>query len=134
MTPAALLLALHALLSPASRLAQATPAPASRTNAVLDALYRSGTVPRCWNSYLRTEPNAPSVRIRVRLEVDAAGAVRAVAVLDPAPPGLVGCIRTEAQRLSVGPGEASTAQATYAFTAGAPAPVPAPRGGDAAAH
>ena len=107
----------------APRLAQTPPEP-SRGHVVLEAVHRTGAVPRCWNAYLDHQPDAPSVRFRLRVDVDAAGAITHAVVLDATPPLLAGCIRTQLQLAHVPAGTAITVETTYSFNAGTPAPVP----------
>src|SRR5687768_13037928 len=96
----ALVLIVAALHSPpAPRLAQSV--DAARSRAVTEAVHHSGAVPRCWNAYLHAEPAAGSVRFRVRVDVAASGAFERVAVLDPVPLALAGCVRTQLAQVRV---------------------------------
>jgi hypothetical protein len=118
-------LLLLALASTSTALSSPTPAPApDRTRTVIEAVHRSGAVPRCWNAYLEATPEAGSVRFRLRVEVNASGAIERVALLDPTPPPFEGCVRTQLRRLTVPAGAAVTVETTYSFTADGPAPVP----------
>jgi hypothetical protein len=95
-----------------------------RSSTVVEAIHRSGVVPRCWNAFVHQEPNSPSVQFRLRVEVTAQGTVHSVAVLDPTPESLAQCIRTQVGRLSLPTGDAITVQTGYAFSPGMTAPVP----------
>lgn len=119
------LLAIALLSAPARENRLAQNPRSSRAEAVIEAVHRSGAVARCWNAYLRSTPEAPSVRFRVRIEVSADGSVRQVSVLDPAPAALTLCVRAELRRISMAAGEAVSVETTYSFAAGVPAPVPA---------
>ena len=99
-------------------------APVSRNHEVIEALHRSGAVPRCWNAFIQHSPEAPSARFRVRVEVDASAAVHDVVIIDPIPTLLAGCVRNELRRATVPAGSAITISTTYSFAAGAPAPIP----------
>ena len=91
---------------------------------MLEAVHRSGAVPRCWNAFIQHQPDAPSVRFRVRIEVDASGAVSEATVLDPTPTLFATCVRNEVRRASAPAGTAVTVTTTYSFAAGVPAPIP----------
>ena len=114
-------------LVPRARLAQDAGEHRSRSSTVIDGIHRSGAVPRCWNAYLHMEPEAGSVRFRVRVEVSAAGVVERVNVLDPTPPPLVECVRTQVQRVTFTAGSAVTVETTYAFQPGASSSVRTPQ-------
>jgi hypothetical protein len=125
MTRLLLLALLGTSATTAPRLAQTGAPPADRGHVALAAIHRSGAVPRCWNAYLQSDPNAVSVRFRLRAEIAASGAVERVALLDPVPSALADCLRSQLRRVSVAPGPAVTVETTYSFVAGSPAPVPA---------
>ena len=106
------------------RSAQTPPAEPSRTHVVLEAVHRSGAVPRCWNAFLQHQPDAPTVRFRLRVEVDANGVVTEATVLDPTPLLLANCIRAQVRHATIPAGPAITVETTYNFGAGTPAPIP----------
>ncbi len=126
MHPLALALALALLASPSQsqRLAQTPPREPTRNHVVLEAVHRSGAVQRCWNAFVQHQPEAPSVRFRLRVEVNDSGAVTSAVVLDPAPTAFAGCVSTQLRRVTVPAGPAITVETTYSFAAGTPAPVP----------
>jgi hypothetical protein len=98
--------------------------PLSRGDEVLEAVHRSGAVPRCWNAFIQRQPDAPSVRFRVRIEVDETGRVSTATVLDPTPTLFAQCVHNEVRRATVPAGPAISVTTTYSFAAGTPAPVP----------
>jgi len=95
---------------------------------VVNAIHHSGATQRCWNAFLASDPDAPSVRVSLRVEVAATGAVTSVTVLSPIPPTLLSCVRTQVSRARIPAGAAVTVTTNYGFSAGVPAPIPAPIG------
>jgi hypothetical protein len=67
------------------------------------------------------------VHFRLRVEVNATGAVHAVTVMDPIPEPLVQCIRGQVAHVALPAGEPITVQSGYSFAPGATAPVPVTR-------
>jgi hypothetical protein len=118
------ILALATLALPGAIALAQTPAP-DRSHAVLEAIHRSGAAQRCWNAFLQHQPDAPSVRFRLRVEVNDEGAVTQAAVLDPTPSLFANCVRNEVRHAAVPAGPAITVETTYSFAAATPAPIPA---------
>lgn len=107
------------------RLAAAAPALPEREDLgarrarALDAFARSGHIRRCWMQQLQRDATTPSRTLQFRLDVDAAGRVRDVAVSDPAAPRLARCLVAGAWSLSpLGPGEALQADGTLRLDRG----------------
>ena len=102
----------------ARTLAAARPAePAMDVSArrarALDAFARSGHIRRCWMQQLQRDATSGARTLTVRMDFDAMGRTRAVAVSDPAAPPLARCLAAGAWFLgTVGPGEPFSAEGT----------------------
>lgn len=91
----------------------------ARRARALDAFARSGHIRRCWMQQLQRDATTPSRTLRFRLELDASGRMRDVAVSDPAAPRLARCLVAGAWSLSpLGSGEALQAEGTLRLDRG----------------